>query len=259
MLWSATITGIERVRSLVLLLSRTTVQYPSLADIDLFHLLVSVCFTLPILFASREASSSLTNVATGNLNDLYLMRLITMVHCIQILTSPGFIFDTGSFFDDDETSDLPCAALRSRSEIISIDGDESEDRRWSQVAILGEINQQNRQEHHVSSSSLSIRICWCVWSFSASSSISQLLSIEEIQEKLKHSLLPLLRCAALFYHNLTGMSWPVDIGEFYPILCERKTTLSSYRQDWMNIRLFVFILVYLWNCRICSILSMSLV
>ena len=227
-LGSSTLTGIERIRSLVLLLSRTTVQNPSLADIDLFHLLVSLCFTLPILFASREASSSLTNVATGNLNDLYLMRLITMVHCIQILTSPGFIFDTGSFICDDETSDRQCAAPRSRSHILSIDGDESKDCRWSQVATLGETNQQNRQEHHVSSPTLSIRIRWCVCSFSSSSSNSQLLPIEEIREKLKHSLLPLLRCAALFYHNLTGMPWPVDTGRFYTILCERKATLSTF-------------------------------
>ncbi len=79
--------------NLVLLLSRTNVQIPSLADIDLFHLLVSLCFTLPILFASNENSPSLTNVPTGNLNDLYLMRLIFMAHCVQILSSQGFLYD----------------------------------------------------------------------------------------------------------------------------------------------------------------------
>jgi hypothetical protein len=79
---------------LVLLLSKTNVQIPSLADIDLFHLLVSLCFTLPVLFVSKEISPSLTNVPTGNLNDLYLMRIILMAHCVQILSSPGFLYES---------------------------------------------------------------------------------------------------------------------------------------------------------------------
>lgn len=83
----------QRNFNLVLLLSRTNVQIPSLADIDLFHLLVSLCFTLPILFSSKENSATITNVPTGNLNDLYLMRLIFMVHSIQILSSQGFLYD----------------------------------------------------------------------------------------------------------------------------------------------------------------------
>lgn len=79
---------------LVLLFSRSTLHIPSLADIDLFHLLVSLCFTLPILFASKEVSPSLTHVPTGNLNDLYLMRLILTAHCIQILSSQGFLYES---------------------------------------------------------------------------------------------------------------------------------------------------------------------
>jgi hypothetical protein len=46
-----------------------------------------------MLFTSKQISPSLTNVPTGNLNDLYLMRLILTVHCIQILSSHGFLYD----------------------------------------------------------------------------------------------------------------------------------------------------------------------
>jgi hypothetical protein len=42
---------------------------------------------------------------------------------------------------------------------------------------------------------------------------SQLLPIEQIRDKLKQSLLPLLRCSALFYHYLTGISWPLETGK----------------------------------------------
>lgn len=89
----------------MLLLSQTNIQIPPLADIDLFHLLVSLCYTLPTLFASKEIPSSLNNVPTGNLNDLYLMRLIFMVHAIQILTSQGFLHEQSkisSIVDNDD-------------------------------------------------------------------------------------------------------------------------------------------------------------
>ena len=45
------------------------------------------------------------------------------------------------------------------------------------------------------------------------SSSNQFLSLEDIREKLKISALPLLRCAALFYHHLTGTSWPGESGK----------------------------------------------
>ncbi len=52
---------------------------------------------------------------------------------------------------------------------------------------------------------------------------NQLLSIEIIRDKLKQSLLPLLRCAALFYHHLTGTSWPgessLGLDEYSTICC----------------------------------------
>ncbi|CAF4446418.1 unnamed protein product, partial [Adineta steineri] len=46
----------------------------------------------------------------------------------------------------------------------------------------------------------------------SSSSSTNLLSQEEIRDKLKQSVPPLLRCSALFYHHLTGTSWPVESG-----------------------------------------------
>lgn len=51
-----------------------------------------------------------------------------------------------------------------------------------------------------------------------SSSSHQLLPIESIRDKLKVSLLPLLRCAALFYHHLTGTAWPGESGK-----CQEET------------------------------------
>jgi len=52
-----------------------------------------------------------------------------------------------------------------------------------------------------------------IFFFSPSSPANQLLSLEEIRDKLKQSLLPLLRCAALFYHHLTGTSWSGESGK----------------------------------------------
>ncbi|CAF1204742.1 unnamed protein product [Rotaria sordida] len=169
----------------VLLLTRTNIQIPSLIDIDLFHLLVSLCFTLPILFASKQTSPSLTNVPTGNLNDLYLVRLILMAHCIQILSSQGFLYE----IKNDNSQQF----------IIRHKNDDDDDAEKETIQKLIEKIIKNQTP--------------------PSSSI-QLLSLDEIRDKLKQSLLPLLRCTALFYHHLTGISWPGESGlDEYSIIC----------------------------------------
>jgi len=159
----------------VLLFSPSNIQNPSLADIDLFHLLVSLCFTLPILFASNETSSSLNNVPTGNLNDLYLMRLILMAHCVQILSSSGFLVD---FSDEDR--------------LRSVESKHKHHHHDRKVQIMEKLIEKIHKNSH------------------STSSKERLLPIEVIREKLRQSILPLLRSAALFYRHLTGVEWPVE-------------------------------------------------
>ncbi|CAF0909766.1 unnamed protein product [Adineta ricciae] len=168
----------------VLLLSRTTIQIPSLAEIDLFHLLISLCFTLPILFASKEVSPSLTHVPTGNLNDLYLMRLIAMAHCVQILSSQGFLYE--------DKEDIPQQKTKTKA------NDEAE---MQTIQALVE---------KIAKTQIS------------TSSSTQILSPERIRNKLKQSLLPLLRCSALFYHQITGTAWPAETVDFdeYSAICQ---------------------------------------
>ncbi|CAF4308834.1 unnamed protein product, partial [Rotaria sp. Silwood2] len=168
----------------VLLLSRTNIQIPSIVNIDLFHLLVSLCFTLPILFASKQTSPSLTNVPTGNLNDLYLVRLILMAHCIQILSSQGFLYEIKN--DDHQQSKM-------RQKSIDDDAEKQTIEKLIEKIIKNQ---------------------------TPPSPSAQLLSLEEIRDKLKESLLPLLRCTALFYRYLTGISWPVESGlDEYSTIC----------------------------------------
>ena len=168
----------------VLLFSPTNIQNPSLAEIDLFHLLVSLCFTLPILFASNETSSSLNNVPTGNLNDLYLVRLILMAHCIQILASSGFLVVSESSVE------------RKRAH--------SDDRKAQIMQKL--IEKIQKSSHPVSSEEL-----------------------DEIRAKLRRSLLPLLRCAALFYHHLTDVKWPAESGAHASLVdLDEYSTISLY-------------------------------
>ena len=149
----------------VLLFSQTNIQNPSLGDIDLFHLLVSLCFTLPILFASKNPSNSLLNIPTGNLNDLYLMRVIFMAHCIQVLSSSGFLYEKNSDY---------------QMKVSQYDENE--------LKILDKLIEKL-----------------------PTNQTQEMLSREEILYKLKQSVLPLLRCSTLFYHSLTGVSWPIEI------------------------------------------------
>ncbi|CAF1066177.1 unnamed protein product, partial [Didymodactylos carnosus] len=179
----------------VLLPSPARLQVPSLANVDLFHLLVSLCFTLPILFI--DGVPQFIHVANGNLNDLYLMRLILTAHCLQILSSHNFIyeqeqniseFSSSNINNDDDGNSVEVEAIKNVVQKI--------------------IQSQKNQSYQTPS--------------------QRLLSGRALCEKLKLALLPLLRCSALFYHHLTDTAWPTvtsDTASFdpsteYTIICQ---------------------------------------
>ena len=67
-------------------------------EMDMFHQLVSLCLSLPTLYAEDDFSKcQLTRVPTGDLNDLHVLKFVLTAHLIQILlvaefTSLGMLF-----------------------------------------------------------------------------------------------------------------------------------------------------------------------
>jgi hypothetical protein len=62
-------------------------QRHCIVDFDMFHHLVSLCLSLPALYAEDESAKKKLHVATGGLNDLHALRLVLVAHIVQILTT----------------------------------------------------------------------------------------------------------------------------------------------------------------------------
>lgn len=56
-------------------------------DIDMFHHLAALCFSLPALYADDDspAADKQLLVATGRLNDLHALQLVFTAHIVQLL------------------------------------------------------------------------------------------------------------------------------------------------------------------------------
>ena len=75
-------------------------ETPSLLEIDMFHLLVQLCFSLPVLYCEDEneedvspsagISSTTSNkqmmrIPTGGLNEQHVLQFVFTAHIIQIM------------------------------------------------------------------------------------------------------------------------------------------------------------------------------
>jgi len=60
---------------------------PCILDIDMFHHLVALCFSLPALYADDDSPAAYKQllVATGGLNDLHALHLVFTAHVVQLL------------------------------------------------------------------------------------------------------------------------------------------------------------------------------
>ena len=60
---------------------------PCILDIDMFHHLVALCFSLPALYADDDSPAAYKQllVATGGLNDLHALHLVFAAHVVQLL------------------------------------------------------------------------------------------------------------------------------------------------------------------------------
>jgi hypothetical protein len=62
-------------------------QRHCILDFDMFHHLVSLCLSLPALYAEDESAKKQLHAATGGLNDLHALRIVFVAHIMQILTT----------------------------------------------------------------------------------------------------------------------------------------------------------------------------
>ncbi|XP_043930148.1 E3 ubiquitin-protein ligase UBR1 [Protopterus annectens] len=143
----------------VLLPNMYSEETPSILDIDLFHVLVSVVCAFPSIYS--EGSMNLQPTAlSSTYNELFIFHLVTMAHIVQILL----------------TAAKDCPALMEECE-------ESEESHLASCLYNKLVQHTNRcLNSNVSG--------WYLW------------------EHVKKGITPYLRCAALFFYFLHGVSAP---------------------------------------------------
>jgi E3 ubiquitin-protein ligase UBR2 len=156
------------VRLLAAILPYKTVMFDSknIMDLDMFYLLVSLCLSMPNLYDQPK----LNLIANGGLNDLNVFKLILQAHCVQILVTK---LKTKTFFEAaDEQSNFKDVEMKAFEFYKYI------------KKLLGEKGIYKSENE----SDLVMKTPKIIYS------------------TLKHALMPFLRCSALFFSNLTGLT-----------------------------------------------------
>ena len=75
-------------------------ETPSLLEIEMFHLLVQLCFSLPVLYCEDEdeedatptagmtstsSNKQMMRIPTGGLNEQHILQLVFTAHIVQIM------------------------------------------------------------------------------------------------------------------------------------------------------------------------------
>uniref|UniRef100_H2ZUK3 E3 ubiquitin-protein ligase n=1 Tax=Latimeria chalumnae TaxID=7897 RepID=H2ZUK3_LATCH len=149
-------------RLLTVLLPNLNVEHsPSILDVDMFHVLVSLVLSFPSLYW-EEAVDLQPSFLSSSYNDLYLFHLVTMAHIVQIILTADK--DPAPVEDPEESEETYSAAALYRDLLLRTNSCLRDD-------VPG----------------------WY------------------LRDCVRRGLTPYLRCAALFFHYLLGVTPPDDL------------------------------------------------
>ncbi|KAK1338981.1 hypothetical protein QTO34_019650 [Cnephaeus nilssonii] len=182
---------------------------PCLLSIDLFHVLVGAVLAFPSLYWDDTVDLQPSSISSSY-NHLYLFHLITMAHMLQILLTIDTVY---RFIFQNFFSGLPLAQVQ----------EDSEEAR-SASFFMAEVSQYT-------SGYVGCDIPgWYLW------------------VSLKNGITPYLRCAALFFHYLLGVTPPEDLftnsteGE-YSALCSYLSLPTNlfllFQEYWHTVKPFL--------------------
>ena len=157
----------------------------SIMHVEMFHLLVSLCLSLPNLYERPKLSSLGANSAA--LNNFNVLKLVMQAHCVQILLAKVKLDKLASTHN---TSD---------DEMPTTVGDEDEDEESSSRVSYAFFV-------HVVSAAIENKLF-------TSAQLGRVMQLMErvgrrpssVYRALRLALMPFVRCAALFFAGLTGL------------------------------------------------------
>ena len=150
----------------------------SVLEFDAFGMLVASTFCLPSLFNEHQAAP----LPSGNAQDQHLLRLLYVVHLVQILLT------TDQFTCRKETAADAAATATAMTK------DDEERRRQQALPLLG-----------------LLQVVREAVGFAAEGDGSEGLDAALVWEDLKRASLPFVRCASLFYFYLTSTPPPQSV------------------------------------------------
>ena len=181
----------------------------NIMDVDMFYLLVALCLSMPNLYADNSADSQVEKAklstfaaSYGGLNDLNVLTLVLQAHCVQILLTKikldtFLVLDRGEKMEDDTDAE---------EEDLSEKVDISESDQYESEANLALVHAFYK---HVLNLIVGEK---GEFNLDAEKKAKLLtLSPKVVSLTLKHALMPFLRCAALFFANLTGLAPSIEI------------------------------------------------
>ena len=166
----------ESVRKSCLRLLATCMPYKTalfelknLMELDMFHMLVYLCLSMPNLY---NDSPDLSSIVYGGINDLNILKLILIAHSVQILLAK---ISHQSFYTNNKQNfpvqESKCDKVYEFYKFV-----------YNFCIDKGVVKvNKNEQENLTKNAS-------------------------DIYSTLKWSLMPFLRCATLFFSNLTDIS-----------------------------------------------------
>jgi E3 ubiquitin-protein ligase UBR2 len=99
---------------------------PCILDIEMFHYLVQLVLSLPVLYAEDDIlSPTLSHLPTGGLNDKHATQLVFTAHIVQIMLSADFQAQESMEMEDVDVDDEAVALLNIYSQVKKYAGMEA--------------------------------------------------------------------------------------------------------------------------------------
>jgi hypothetical protein len=194
-----------------ILSSNETNELKSILEIDMFYLLVSLCFSMPDLYADvvkeKKSSSSTSSASFGGLNDLNIFKLVLQAHCVQILLTK---IKLNSFIDENDESFSPKEeADDTKNDTFSSILNSAENEKYENASNLLLIKEFFQYVLDLVNTDLKGKN---VFNLQPENMLKlSKLTPKSISLTLKYALMPFLRCSTLFFSNLTGLVPSIEV------------------------------------------------
>ncbi|KAI0239314.1 E3 ubiquitin-protein ligase UBR2 [Lamellibrachia satsuma] len=191
-------------------------QTPSVLTMDMFDCLVKLCLSLPTLYAEDVSSNKLSRIPTGGLNDLHCLHMALTAHLVQIMLLAAFSEEQESMDTESEAGDCDEVVVTESVDTESEAGD------CDDVVVTESMDTESEagdcdEEEALLKTYLHLR-------HKAKLPCEHIPSAWQLWTYVREASLPFLRCAALFFHYLTGVAAPellLEAGrDEFPLLCQ---------------------------------------